>query len=266
MALENPALALTVKVQDILYILEGILKQRNWKDFELASIKLVYTPFHLFNYDILVEDKDSQASQGTSGVMAINAVNGRLDPELVDIIEKQPVTYEKEISHDIQYEVAPIAISREELKETGRVKLAAQLGVKKESVSVSGIRTVYWPVWTVFAELTGMVQKIEVDGVTGVPLNIEEVPTREKGWMEVTADTLQKMKSPSGWAELGGSVAAAAGDRLSSGAAKVGEQAKPGSPAHHTLKWFVTTRIGMYSLVLLLILILVVYLFYISPT
>jgi hypothetical protein len=266
MALENPALALTIKVQDILYILEGILKQRNWKDFELASIKLVYTPFHIFNYDILVEDKDSQTSQGTSGVMAINAVNGRLDPELVDIIEKQPVTYEKEISHDIQYEVAPTAISKDELKETGRVKLAAQLGVKKENVSVSGIRTVYWPVWTVFAELTGMVQKIEVDGVTGVPLNIEEVPTREKGWLEVTADTLQKMKSPSGWVELGGSVATAAGGRLASGAEKVGEQTKSGSPAHHTLKWFVTTKMGLYSLVLLLILILVVYLFYINPT
>ena len=264
MALENPALALTVKVQDILYILEGILKQRNWKDFELASIKLVYTPFHIFNYDVLVEDKDSQTSQGTSGVMAINAVNGRLDPELVDIIEKQPVTYEKEISHDVQYEVAPTAISREELKETGRVKLAAQLGVKKENVSVSGIRTVYWPVWTVFAELTGMIQKIEVDGVTGIPLNIEEVPTREKGWLEVTADTLQKMKSPSGWAELGGAAATAAGGRLASGAEKAGEQTKPGSPAHHTMKWFVTTKIGMYSLVLLLILILVVYLSYIA--
>jgi hypothetical protein len=264
MALENPALALTVKVQDILYILEGILKQRNWKDFELASIKLVYTPFHIFNYDVLIEDKDSQTSQGTSGVMAINAVNGRLDPELVDIIEKQPVTYEKEISHDVQYEVAPTAISREELKETGRVKLAAQLGVKKENVSVSGIRTVYWPVWTVFAELTGMIQKIEVDGVTGIPLNIEEVPTREKGWLEVTADTLQKMKSPSGWAELGGAAATAAGGRLASGAEKAGEQTKPGSPAHHTMKWFVTTKIGMYSLVLLLILILVVYLSYIA--
>jgi len=198
--------------------------------------------------------------------MAINAVNGRLDPELVDIIEKQPVTYEKEISHDIQYEVAPTAISKDELKETGRVKLAAQLGVKKENVSVSGIRTVYWPVWTVFAELTGMIQKIEVDGVTGVPLNIEEVPTREKGWLEVTADTLQKMKSPSGWAELGGAVATAAGGRLASGVEKAGEQAKPGSPAHHTMKWFVTTKMGMYSLVLLLILILVVYLLYLNPT
>jgi hypothetical protein len=110
-----------------------------------------------------------------------------------------------------------------------------------------------------------MVQKIEVDGVTGFPLNIEEVPTREKGWLEVTADTLDKMKSPSGWVELGGSVATAAGGKISSGAAKAGEQTKPGSPVHHTMKWFITTKMGMYSLVLLLILILVVYLFYLNP-
>jgi len=74
------------------------------------------------------------------------------------------------------------------------------------------------------------------------------------------------MKSPSGWAELGGTVATAAGGRLASGAEKVGEQTKLGSPAHHTMKWLVTTKMGMYSLVLLLILALVVYLFYINPT
>jgi hypothetical protein len=266
MALENPALALSVRVQDILYILENILKERNWKNFELASIKLVYTPFHIFNYDVLVEDKDSQTSQGTSGLMAINAVNGRLEPYLLEIIEKQPVTYEKEISHDIQYEIEATAISKEEVKEAAKMKLAGQLGVKKETISISGVRTLYWPVWIVFVELTGKVQRVEVDGVTGYPLNIEEVPAREKGWLEVTADTIEKMKSPSGWAELGGTVASVTVGKLASSAAKVGEQTKPGSPTHSTLKWFTTTKVGLYSLVLLLILILIIYLFYIKPT
>jgi len=261
MVLENPALVLSVRVQDILSILESILKERNWKDFELANLKLVYTPFYLFNYDILVEsDKDGQSSsEGTSGLMAINAVNGKLEPLLVDIIEKQSVAYEKEISHDVQYEVEAIALTKEEVKDSGRVKLAAQLGLKKENVTISGVRAIYWPIWFIFVELSSMVQKVEVDGVTGTPLNIEEVPEREKGWLEVTADTLTKMKSPRGWAELGGTVASAAGGRLKSGVSKAGEQAKPGTPTHNTLRWFVTTKMGMYTLILILLLILVLF-------
>jgi len=256
MALENPALSLSVRVQDILSILESILKERNWKDFELANLKLVYTPFFLFNYDILVEG-EGQSSQGTSGLMALNAVNGKLEPALVEIIEKQPVSYEKEITHDIQYEIASAAMTKEEVKDAGRFKLAGQLGIKKESVAVSGVRIVYWPIWTIFVELSKNIQKVEVDGVSGYPLNVEEVPEREKGWLEVTADTLQKMKSPSGWVELSGALASAAGGKLKSGVSKAGEQAKEGSQTHSTVKWLFTTKLGLYSVVLVAILVLI---------
>jgi len=259
MVLENPALALVVKTQDILSILESILKERNWKNFELANLKLVYNPVYLFNYDIIVEEQkgNQTVSQGTSGLMAMNGINGKLEPSLVDVIEKQPVSYEKEISHDIQYEIEQPAVTRDELKDSGRVKLASQLGLKKDSVTISGIRMVYWPIWTVFVELSSMVQKIEVDGVTGYPLNIQEVPEREKGWLEVTADTLQKMKSPSGWADLSSAAGSAATHRLMRGAASATEQVKEGSSLHQTTKWLVTTKLGLYSLVLVAILILI---------
>ena len=257
MALENPALSLSVKVQDILYILEGILKERNWTKFDLANLKLTYIPYYIFNYDILVED--SQGSQGTSGVMAIDAVSGKLEPALVDITERQPLVYEKEISHDIQYDLQQVAITKDELKETAKLKLAGQLGLKKENIAISGIRLVYWPIWIIFVELPGMIQKVQVDGVAGMPMNIEEVPERQKGWIEVTADTLQKLKSPSGWSQLSGTAIRAAGGKLKGGASKAKENvAGSGDATHATLKWLFTTKIGLYSLLLLAILVLFV--------
>jgi hypothetical protein len=257
MVLENPALSLSVRVQDILSILESILKERNWKEFELANLKLVYTPFYFFNYDIIIED--DKGSQGTSGMMALNAVNGKLDSSLLSIIEKQPVSYEREISHDIQYEIEPVAITKDEVKEAGRVKIAGQLGIKKDNVAVSGVRMVYWPIWRIYVEIAGMVQKVEVEGVNGYPLNIEEVPEKEKGWLEVTADTLEKMKSPSGWAQLGGAFTSVAGSKLKGGASTAASEVISASPVHHTIKWFTTTKMGIYSIILLLILLLLLF-------
>lgn len=259
MVLENPALTLSVGVQDILSILEAILNQRGWKDFELANLKLVYAPYYIFNYDILVEEEGEAgaSSQGTSGLMAMNAMNGKLEPSLVDMLESQPLQYEKEISHDLEYEIEKPAITAEELKSSGRLKLAAQFSIKKDAVSISGVRLVYWPIWTVFVELGHMVQKIEVDGVSGVSLNIEQVPEREKGWMEVTGETLQKMKSPSGWAALTASVTTAAGRSLKKGVSTAGEKAA-GEKTHSTMRWFISTKMGLYSLLLISILVLIV--------
>ena len=82
--LENPALSLSIGMQDILGILEATLREKNWKNFELANLKLVYEPYYIFNYDLLVEQEvqGQTFSQGTSGIIAMNAINGKLEPVL----------------------------------------------------------------------------------------------------------------------------------------------------------------------------------------
>jgi len=78
MLLDKPALKLNIGVQDILEILEQTLKQKNWNNFDVASLKLLYIPFYLFNYDTLIEVEGQPYSQGFSGLMAMNAVTGEL--------------------------------------------------------------------------------------------------------------------------------------------------------------------------------------------
>ena len=43
MLLEYPALSLSIGVQDILSILEDTLKEKNWKNFELANLVIPLT-------------------------------------------------------------------------------------------------------------------------------------------------------------------------------------------------------------------------------
>ncbi|MFH0986825.1 MAG: hypothetical protein V1911_02120 [Candidatus Micrarchaeota archaeon] len=223
MILENPALVLNIGMKDIMEILESTLKEKNWRNFDMANMKLVYVPYYIFNYDTLVEQKmqDQTFSQGFSGTMAMHAVSGKLEPLLIEVMEKQPVNYEREVSHDLKFEAQKAAINMAEVKDTAKIKLAGQFNVGKDSMATSGFRLVYWPVWVVFVTLPNKkIQKMEVEAVSGYPMNIEEVPERELTWVEVTQDTIEKMKTAQGWAELSKTAASAVGGAAKAAAAK----------------------------------------------
>lgn len=254
MFLENPAVTLNIGVQDVMGLLEKVLKERHWKHFEVASFKLVYIPYYVFNFDVLVEqDVGGQPfSQSSSGMTALDAITGKLEPLLAQILEKQPVTYEKEISHELKYELFQPAIQKSELADAARVKLAGQFNVKKENLAVSGFRPMYWPIWRIFVTLPDGTQRIHIEAVAGYPLNIEEVPVREKGWIEVTQDTIDKMKTPEGWKDLFATTAKAAAAGVKTVATKQQQGEAPKASA--ITYWLFHTREGRYSLLLIAVL------------
>ena len=255
MILENPALTLSIKTKDVTEVLEGVLKERNWKHFELANLKLVYVPFYIFNYDTLVEQEvqGQTYSQGFSGLMAMNAITGKLEPLLTQVMEQQPVDYEREISHDLKYEMQNPAISMKEVKETANIKLAGQFNVGKDSMAVAGFRLVYWPIWRIFVTLPSKaIQKIEIEGVSGYPMNIEEVPEREKTWIEVTEETLDSLKTAKGWADLTKKAVQVTATGLK------GKKEGSGSKASSLITWLFKTKTGLYSLVAIAVLIAII--------
>lgn len=264
MLLEHPALKLTVGVQDIITVIEDLLREKNWKKFELMNFKLVYVPMYVFNYDVLMEqDVQGQTfSQGFSGTMALNAVDSKLEPVVTEILEKQPVEYEKDISHDFEYELEKPAITREELKDTCQIKMAGKFNVSKSSIAASGFRLVYWPIWRVFVTLPKRIQKINIEAVSGYTLNIEEVPEKEKTWMEVTADTVDMLKTPGGWMKLTKSAAgmATAGLKKGAHAAARTSSGAAGNPALSRLAyWLLHNRNGQYTLLAMALLIFILF-------
>ncbi len=255
MILESPALVLNIRMQDVLDILESTLEERNWLHFDLVNMKLQYVPYYLFNYDVLLEQKvqDQTFSQGFSGLMAMNAIDGKLEPVLTQIIEQQPVDYERKISHDLKFEVMQPALRGDEAKKTAVLKLAGQFNVGKDNVAVTGFRMVYWPIWKVFVTLPNKkIQRILIDGVAGYPLNIQEVPEREPTWIEITQETFEKLKTPSGWAELSKKAFKVTAS-VFKGATGKKEKSKAGSAS----AWLFHSKYGRWTLLAVLILILI---------
>ncbi|MEM4221936.1 MAG: hypothetical protein QW097_00695 [archaeon] len=253
MILDAPAAVLSIRMDDVLDLLEETLKERNWKDFEMIDVKLAYYPLYLFNFDVLIEQKvqDQVFSQGVSGTIALNAATGELSEEIIDLLEKRPVDFERDIkSHEMKYEVKQAMFSKEEAKESCKLKLASKYGIGKDNVSISGFRQIYWPFWVVFISLPKKgTFKLLIDGVGGSPFGIAQVPEREKGWLEITQETFEKLKTPSGWAEL-------SKQAISTGAGVLTSQITK-KESKSLLEWFFKTKTGNYVLFLILLLVLI---------
>jgi hypothetical protein len=255
MLLDSPALQLRLTLKDALGIVERLLKERHWRQFDIDSVSLVYVPYWFFNYDIYQEAEG--AAQTFSSQMCLNAITGKLEPVLINILDSIPVERSKEVKHDVKHTVDSPVIEKAEVANVAQLKVAGQVSLPKAAVTISGINLAYAPIWKIWISLPAGSQRVELDGVSGSPLNIEAVPTKERGFMEVTQDMLEDLKTPQGWIDyskkaFNWGMAASAG--AGAGILKSG-----------ALHWLLTTRNGQYTLLATLVAILIVYLLYVKP-
>ena len=90
---------------------------------------------------------------------------------------------------------------------------------------------------------------IDLDGISGSPINIKEVPTKERGIIEITADTMVDLTTPEGWKDYskkafkwGGGVASGMAPKIS-----------------NLLGWMISTRAGQITGLFIIAVILIAY-------
>ncbi|MFQ5406692.1 MAG: hypothetical protein ACE5DI_06070 [Candidatus Micrarchaeia archaeon] len=147
----------------------------------------------------------------------MNAFSGELN-DFVSLLFERPLKKSRKTSGG-ESEVEQSSISLNEAKEAAQAKVASQLGVSKEAVSISAVSKFYVPFYRVWVNTALGQYKLDVDGCLGAPLGVDGVVSRQKTWNEETNAALNKLKSPSGWADLFG--------RLFSSAGKSGKDAGP---------------------------------------
>jgi len=224
-------------------IVQKSLAKKNWKKYDVSSIKCVYTPYWIFSFDVLAE------GSVPTGKAAINAYTGELN-EFVPVLLERPLKKTREVGKEC--EVEQTAVTQAEVKEAAAAKVAAHAGIKKDSVAISAIIKIYAPVYRIWIDVADDTFKVDVDACLGAGFGFEAIPAREKDWNEVTSETLEKMKTPKGLAELGaqtvGAVAGAAGGKGGGG---------KGNPAN----WLMGSREGHYVILAVVIVFAAWYLF-----
>ncbi len=199
MILDANTFKLELTPEAALGILQKEVQRRGWRKLEVTEIRLVYTPYWVFSFDVLAD------SSVPTGRAALNAATGELD-EFVPVLLDRPLKKTKEAEG--QAEVETTAISKSEAEKVAPVKVAAGAGIKKDNVTVSALTKIYVPAFRIWVTVEGAGDfKVNVDAMLGMPSGAEQIPSREKTWDEATGETLDRMKTPSGIASLAGEAA-----------------------------------------------------------
>ncbi|MFH0713644.1 MAG: hypothetical protein V1722_03770 [Candidatus Micrarchaeota archaeon] len=195
--LDASCLKLELTPEAAIGIVQKEVVRHGWKKYDLSDIVTVYVPFYVFSFDVIAE------GGAPPGKAAMNANTGEMN-EFVPVLLERPIQRQKKTPEGMEVEVEPTNVRESEVEKVAAVKLANMLGAKRENIVISAVSKIYVPFFRMWIDVAGDSFKIEVDGALGYASGSDAIPKREKTWEESTSDTIQKMQSPSGIAQLAG--------------------------------------------------------------
>jgi hypothetical protein len=244
MLLDADAIEVQLTPEQALSATQSAITAKRWRKYEIAGIRLVYTPFWVFSYDCFSE-------QGTySARAALNAYTGELSDAITQLLDKPQKKSRSAAQHD--FETEPGAVTAQEAKQSAVIKLAGRLGIEKEDVTASGFYRLYYPFWRVWVDVEKETYKIDIDAAYGTPFGFENVPERKLGWGEAAGETVKKLQSPQGLAEL------------TTKSADAVAKAATGKESKGFLAWLLGTSEGRKVLLLVVVIVLAYYFFFIQ--
>jgi len=194
--LSEPSFELKFGLKETVKLIESLLKEKSWHDFEVAEISLEFHPFILFDFEAF-SDKEGIVSDIVSGTKVLNAVTGELSEKLSSIITSSLTNEIPEEIKDFKV-VTPTLHARDSLQKI-QLRLASKLSKPIQNISVTNIKPVYFPFWKIFVTVAEGNYELIVNGVTGEITNEEKIPVREKGFIEITEETFKELQNPANW-------------------------------------------------------------------
>ncbi len=203
MFLGNPSLPLEFPVNEALSKVNGILTKKNWHNFEVGNLKMVLVPYFFFHYHYYIESENKEESKKVieksfDGYLALNGVTLEMEKNSADLIKK----YLKKLSNEapsMPFEEKETLLEKKECEKVIRFKSAEHFKIPKENILISSIKKVFFPLYETFIEVNKQNFEIVINATNGEVLGIGAVPEREKGFLELTKETLTELSEPKAW-------------------------------------------------------------------
>lgn len=219
MYLGNPLLPINFTPLSAADAVKKELSKRHWKEFELKPLKLDLVPYFLFNYHYFIEAEASGHKVVKKSIDGILAVDGHDVSVREDRVELLKNNWKKAASGTPKgaFDEKWCNIEKKDQEEVLKVKTAEHFEVPKGNVFVSSARKMFLPLYRTSVSLGGKEYKLTINGVDGAVEGIDAVPDREKGYLEITSETINELKSPASWGKyakeiVGGGVSVKAKD------------------------------------------------------
>lgn len=201
MYLGNPMLPVLLPVKEALQKVTKILKEKNWQDFEIGSMKLVLTPFFFYQYHYFLEEEKSNSkivTQSVDGVISLNANSLKIDEKITNLI-KNKSNQQNNTAPQVEFSQQESNLSKRQQEKVLIIKTAQHFSVPKENLVVSDIRQFLVPFYETQITIKSQTYSIVINAIDGGLIGVEKIPEREKGFLEITKETLEELTSPTTW-------------------------------------------------------------------
>ena len=203
MYLGNKMLPLSLSAKEALAKIEEVLNQKNWKDFDGGELKLVLVPYYLYNYHFHTEAENEGevfVQSSKDGQLALNGSSLLVEEKTTNLILENMEAISEQ-APEIEHEIKKSAITKATQEHILKIKTAEFFKISKDNVIISNVKLVMIPMYESFITVDGKTHAITVDASSGNIYGISEVAEREKGFMEITVETLHDLKDPKAWLE-----------------------------------------------------------------
>jgi len=249
MFLANSAVQVSFGLEQAEEVIKKSLHKKNWRKFEKGEIKLALIPFYLFYYDAAFGEEGKPGGKMERGRLALNAETAELGKEIAEEIPEEEKLTKEYPDNFYPFSARKELLSKKEAEKIALLKTASMVGTTRENIVLSGMQLVYHPRWIAFVTVDKETYELDISAVSGKIFGEEKVPEREKGFVEITKDTLNELKEPGAWLRYSKEIAGTVGKKI----AKSSSTKKTGLPS------IMKDKMLWISIALLIILIIVVF-------
>ena len=194
---------LTLSVKEALQKINKILAEKNWKDFGVGELKLVLFPYYFYSYHSHMEQEENGkniVNSSKDGFLVLNGFSLNIEENNVKMVKDNIEKLTSEVPL-VEYEVKNSQINKSTQEHILKIKTAELLHLEKENVIVSNVKKIMVPMYELIITIDEKTYGITINAVNGEMYGIENILEREKGFLEITQETLRDLRDPKAWVE-----------------------------------------------------------------
>ena len=203
MYLSSPLLPINASIPKINQQIKEKLTKLDWreKEIEIKQPTLILVPYFLYNYHYYTEHKDDKKEiikDTFDGVLVIDGHSIKIEEDLVELIKhswsKSTQTTPKE-----KFQEKWNNINKNQQNEVIQLKTAEYFGVPKQNVIITSTRKVLLAYYLIKVKVAGKEFEIKINTLNEEIIGMDKILPREKGYTELTKDTLNDLKPKNWW-------------------------------------------------------------------
>lgn len=202
MYLGNKMLPLNISFKEALSELKKILPEKNWNKYGFGAEELVLIPFFYYKFHYFLE-KEKNIEKTIDGLLSLNANKLEIDEKAKELIFKnlnlENDNFLLNEAPQKKFIEKEIMVDKNQVNNLLKIKTAEFFKIPKENVTISKPKKYFIPFYKIKIKLAEKEYLVSVNANDKTFFGLNEIPEREKSFLEITNETLRDLTEPKNW-------------------------------------------------------------------